>query len=148
MRDIIRVNENDFSIWLMNAWMNAKDGWDRGYWYDPSENKCISTCETKNTEHNPTDELILVGWVNGDNNFDYNAICYSCSAFLSASEENASEKDCDVWEDWRKNELKYTDNPQFTDMQFECMENVGWYEDFKNECEENLKNKKIEIEWV
>ena len=143
----IHVNEDEFCTWLKNAWFRQHDGWDRGFWYDPTTNTCCTTCETKSTTHNPTGELILIAWVSGDNNADYDDICKTCSGYLGRNEETGEidSSCCEGWEFWKECALQYTDDPSFKQMQFECMENVGWVENVK---EDALKLSECEIEWI
>lgn len=145
---IIEIEESQFTEWLQNAWNHQYDGWDRGYWYNPKSKEFFATCETKNTEHNPTGENILIGWVSGDNNADYDDICKTCSSYLGRNEETGKidSSCCECWESWKELELKYTNNPSFKQMQFECMENVGWVENIKKEAVIRLNEYKIE--WI
>lgn len=145
----IKINEEEFNEWLQNAWHRQHDGLDRGFWYDPIRNKTCTTCETKNTMHNPSGELILIAWINGDNNADYDDICFCCSSYLGRNEETGEvdESCCDAWEGWKECELEYTDTPSFKNMQYECMQNVGWVEDVRKEAMEELDDD-YEIVWI
>lgn len=144
----IEVNVEEFSDWLQSAWCRQHDGYDRGYWYNPKTQKCVSTCETKTTEHNPSGELILIAWVNGDNNVSYDDICLGCSSYLGRNEETGeiNHNSCEAWKDWYDCELEYTNNPSFKNMQFECMENVRWVDNVKVEAPQMPEG--YEIEWV
>ena len=145
---IIKINEAEFDSWLDDAWYNQHDGWDRGFWYNPQNQECVTTCETKSTRHNPSGELVCIAWVSGDNNADYDDICFNCSSYLGLNEETGEvdSSSCESWESWRECELKYTDNPSFRNMQFECMCNVGWVKNVKEEAMRELED--YTIEWV
>lgn len=145
----IVINDNTFYIWACEAWKCCNDGLDRGFWFNPKTNTTTTTCETKNTEHNPTGELILIGWVKGDNNMSMENICEGCGNHNKEYPNN-----CEDWELWKKQELRFTDDPDPDDMRWDCMDNVGFMEDFKKQCLDEINTVRkinnldeIEIEW-
>lgn len=137
-KQVLEIDEFKFSDWLKNAWLHQHDGWNRDLWWDSEDLEFWSTTETKSTSFVNGNSVVLICHVSGDNNADYNSICDFCS-----SHDENYEHCCDAWEGYHES----FPEDDFEDMQFDCMGNVGWTDNIKEEIEERLKND-FYIEWV
>lgn len=137
-KQVLEIDEFKFSDWLKNAWLHQHDGWNRDYWCDVSDMSFWDTCETKSTSFVNGGSVVLICHVSGDNNADYNSICDFCS-----SHDENYEHCCDAWEGYHES----FPEDDFEDMQFDCMGNVGWTDNIKEEIEERLSENFV-IEWV
>lgn len=139
----ITIDEEKYCEWLQGALKYQADGWDRTYWVNYETGREWTTTETKSTTFENGDAVICITEIKGDNNVSYDNICDCCT-----SHDDDYENECDCWESWKD----FYD--EFEDMQFGCMENMGWIDNIKEGAIQSINQsrtvhnqKPVEIIW-
>lgn len=136
MVEYIEVDKMAFAEWLQGALLYQNDDYDRALWYDPIDNKVFGTCEEELSNNHGYFKMILIAYVKGDVNSQYDDICNGCCSNLG--KDNNNKIICENWNDYN-----YKNYKRFIDFQYDCMENVGELDKYMVELDD-----KYEIVWV